>query len=105
MAKYCLTQKKRENFQLTTQNEALAKKVVTLEMECSVIKDENRVYKELAALKAKLDTEIEELQKENKAYKEHFAALYARVEKEKRESRRKQTSTGTVEAATGKWGR
>lgn len=60
-----MTQKKRENFQLATQSEALAKKVATLEMECGVIKDENRVYKEdLATLKAKLDTEIEVLKRE-----------------------------------------
>lgn len=75
-----MTQKKRENFQLATQSEALAEKVATLEMECGVIKDENRVYKEvLATLKAKLDTEIEALKRENRAYKE-LAEVDARLE-------------------------
>ena len=66
MAKYCLTQKKRENSQLVG-------KVVTLELESSMMKDENWVHKEeLAALKAKHDKEIEQLKNENKAYQEEL---------------------------------
>lgn len=96
MAKYCLTQKKRENFQLAAQNEALGEKVATLQVECSIMKDENRVYKdELAAVKAELDMEIEQLQRENQAYKEELAAFYASLEQEgndKLESSMKQSS-------------
>lgn len=46
-----MPQKKRENFQLATQSEALEKKVAALEKESGVLKDEN---KELTAVKAKV---------------------------------------------------
>ena len=100
MAKYCLTQKKRENSQLVD-------KVVTLELESTMMKDENWVHKEeLAALKA----EIEQLKNENKAYQEELAAAWARL---KMVSATKQSSmrddqdkaTEPAAAAEGKYGR
>jgi len=76
-----VTIKKRENFQLITQSEALADKVATLETECRVMRDENRVCKEeLAAVKAKLAMETEQLQKENQAYEGEVAALKAKLD-------------------------
>ncbi len=54
----------------------LVDKVVTLELESSMMKDENWVHKEeLAALKE----DIEQLKKENKAYQEELAAAWARL--------------------------
>lgn len=47
-----MPQKKRENFKLATQSEALEKKVAALEKERGVLKDKNK--KELTALRAKV---------------------------------------------------
>lgn len=47
-----MPQKKRENFKLATQSEALEKKVAALEKESGVLKDENK--KELTVVRAKV---------------------------------------------------
>lgn len=78
MAKYCLTQKKRQNLQLTSQTDALVERILTLEVESNVMRDG---YKdELAAVKAQLGKEIEQLRNENKAYQEKLAAAEARLQ-------------------------
>ncbi len=89
MAKYCLTQKKRENSQLVD-------KVVDLELESTMMKDDNWVQKEqLAALKE----DMEQLKKENKAYQEELAAARARLRMDQ------DKATEPAAAAEGKYGR
>ena len=80
-ANFCLPQKKRENFQLATQSEALEKKVAALEKESGVLKDENKAYKkELTAVKSKVEMETQLLTDEKKACKKEFSALKPTLE-------------------------
>lgn len=96
-ANFCSPQKKRENFKLATQSEALEKKVAALEKESGVLKDENKACKkELTALKAKVEMEKELLNDEKKACRKEVSALKATLE-DKLVAQGKEEADGSID--------